>query len=74
MKKIKIEWLLDSYDCEDCGYSSEEGARVYLDGEVFLELIPKAHCFGGRGWATDEVLTEIIKKLGYEIEYAQGEI
>ena len=29
--KIKIEWLTDCWDCDTCGWSSAEGARVYFD-------------------------------------------
>lgn len=64
---IHIEWLHDDWDCETCGWSWAEGARVTLNGETFLELIPSAHCFGGDHWSNDAVYLEIMKKLGYTI-------
>jgi len=64
---LDITWLHDDYDCEDCGGSYAEGARVTLDGEPFLELIPVAHCFGGADYPTKDVYNEILKKLGYSV-------
>ncbi|PJT22679.1 hypothetical protein CN884_11925 [Ochrobactrum sp. 30A/1000/2015] len=45
--KISIEWLGDTHDCETCGPSWAEGARVYIDGLLVLDLQPSAHCYDG---------------------------
>lgn len=66
--KIKIEWLSDDYDCDTCGFSCSEGARVTLDGVVLLELIPLAHCFGGDDWDEREIFAKTLDKLGYDLE------
>jgi hypothetical protein len=68
MSKIRIEWTSDNYDCETCGGSWAEGARVYKDGEVWLDLEPLAHCFGGANYPTNEVYNQILRALGHEVE------
>lgn len=65
-KNIQIEWLSDYSDCETCGGSYSEGARV--TGAVELDLIPRASCFGGDHWSTDDVFRLIFEKLGYQLE------
>ena len=65
---IKIEWLSDDNDCEQCGYNYSYGARVWLEGAKFLELIPSASCFGGNHWDESDVYKEIFDKLGYRVE------
>ena len=54
-KRFSIEWLEDTYECEDCGMSWAEGAIVKLDGEIILEMLPVAHCYGGKHWDQVEV-------------------
>ena len=66
--KIKIEWLHDGYDCETCGGSYAEGAKVTIDDQVVLDLEPVAHCFGGTNYDRDEVYHRIFKHLGHEVE------
>lgn len=66
--KIEIEWLTDSYDsCETCGPSYAEGARVYIDGNMAIELTPLAHCFDGANYYQSEVYDAILKHLGHEV-------
>ena len=66
--KIEIEWLTDSYDnCETCGTSYAEGARVYVDGSLTLDMAPSAHCFGGAHHEQSEVYDAILKWLGHEV-------
>jgi hypothetical protein len=62
---IEINWLSDSSDCDQAGCSGgwSEGAIVKVDGNTILELIPKAHCFGGDHWDKDDVWTKILEKL-----------
>lgn len=65
--KIKIKWLQDEYDCEDCGTSYAEGAEIMISTTQY-ELRPVAHCFGGQNFDKEEVLKFILAKLGYEVE------
>lgn len=67
VKTVSIEWLTDYYnDCETCGSSWADGARVSFDGEVVLECTPSAHCTGGDHWTEAEIYQKIIKLLGVE--------
>lgn len=73
MPKLKIGFLSDDYDCDECGASYAEGARVYLDNKLILERLPVAHCFGGSHWDTADIYKEILGHLGYEVEEVYGE-
>lgn len=68
MATIRIEWLTDSYDCETCGGSFAEGARVYIDGAIAIEMEPVAHCFGGANFAESDVFERILRHLGHALE------
>lgn len=67
MAQIRIEWLTDRHECEVCGSSYAEGANVFIDDRLSLELKPVAHCFGGDDYQQDRVFSEILKHLGHEI-------
>lgn len=67
MKEITIEWLEDTYECEDCGMSWAEGAIVKLDGETILEMPPLAHCYGGADYSETDVYKAILVELGYGV-------
>jgi hypothetical protein len=54
-RRLDVEWLTDKHECETCGGSWASGARVHLDGEQILELIPLAHCFDGEDWSEADV-------------------
>lgn len=70
MSTIKIEWLHDSYGgCETCGASYAEGARVYIDGELALDLAPAAHCLGGADYQEGEVYTRLLQHLGHTVDH-----
>lgn len=69
MSDIKITWLYDYYDCETCGCTSAEGARVEIDGAVVLELEPVAHCFDGVTHDRDDVYKMLLQHLGHTLEY-----
>lgn len=74
--RLHLEWLTDDHDCETCGYSEASGMRASLDGHVILELIPRAHCFGGDNWSEREAFELLLEKLGYPVaieETAAGE-
>jgi len=51
-------------DCELCGPSYAQGANVYFDDELKLELTPFAHCFDGTNYDRDEVYKRIIMEIG----------
>jgi hypothetical protein len=65
---IRIEWLSDSSShCETCGTSYADGARVYVDDVLALDLAPVAHCFGGANYDQQEVFERLLKHLGHEV-------
>ena len=66
--KIRIEWLSDDYDCETCGVSFAEGARVFIDGALAFELEPVAHCYDGAHYDQEAVFRRILEHLGHEVE------
>lgn len=66
--KIKIEWLSDSHDCETCGDSYAEGAKVWIDGELVIDKVPRAHCFDVDSWDNFVIYQEIFHKLGHTLE------
>jgi hypothetical protein len=71
MSNIKIEWLTDSYDnCELCGVSYADGARVFVDDALVLDLSPSAHCFGGAHYDQRDVYDRILSHLGHTVEHA----
>lgn len=68
MMKIKIEWMHDFYKCDDCGTNYAEGAMVYFDGELVIDMSPIAHCYDGTHYDEGDIWKAIIDKLGHEIE------
>jgi hypothetical protein len=70
MATIKIEWLTDDADCETCGTSWAEGARVFVDGSIAVDLEPTAYCCGGAHYDEREVFTRILEHLGHTVEHA----
>lgn len=52
-------------DCDTCGSSWAEGARV--TGAVQLEFEAVAHCYGGINTDREDVYKAILAKLGYEV-------
>lgn len=75
MKKIKIEWLSDSMDCDTCGPSYAEGARVTIDDKPFGDFKPFAHCYSGSNFEPSDVYEAIIGELGgiVSVEYVGEE-
>lgn len=71
--KIRIEELSDSYDCETCGPSFAGGARVYIDGELKIDLTPSAHCFGGADYRDRDIMHAVLEHLGHEVEFEEGD-
>jgi hypothetical protein len=72
MTDIRIEWLTDSSDCDQAGCSGgySEGARVYFDGELALDLEPLASCFDGVSYSQEWVFGLILAKLGHNLTEA----
>jgi len=66
--KISIEWLGDTHDCETCGPAWAEGARVYIDGLLVLDLQPSAHCYDGVSYQEGDVYRHILEHLGHTVE------
>jgi len=73
MTDIRIEWLTDSFDCDQAGCSGDwaVGARVYFDGKLAVNLTPVASCFGGTNYETEEVFGCILAKLGHNVSEVQ---
>jgi hypothetical protein len=67
MSVIKITWLEDTSECEDCGSSWSSGAEVLLDDKPFLHLPASAHCYNGTNYEREDVYKLIIETLGYTI-------
>ncbi len=70
MHKLEIEWTTDTSECDQPGCSGgwADGATVKLNGEVILDLVPVATCFGdGDSWHYETVYKLILEKLGYEV-------
>lgn len=68
MKTIKIVRTYDEYDCDDCGYSTAEGAKIYLNNKKVLDLKPVAHCYGGMTYNDEDILKAVLEYLGYNVE------
>jgi len=68
---IKIKWLYDESDCDDCGSTYAEGAEILLGDEVIL-LEPVAYCCGSQSWDERAVFTLILEKLGHQVEMEDG--
>ncbi|MBY3151393.1 hypothetical protein HFO56_03195 [Rhizobium laguerreae] len=70
MTAIRIERTTDWHDCEDCGLSEADGARVFFDGVPKLNLKPIAHCFDGVGYDDEDIAREILRELGSGVVYS----
>lgn len=67
--KITIESTYDEMECDTCGFNYAEGATVYFDNDLVVELVPSASCYGGVHWDTKQIAEEILRKLGHEVEW-----
>ncbi len=66
---IRIEWLSDSHDCDDCGPSYAEGAVIHIEGREPIEMLPGAHCHDGESYGEAKVYTRILEELGYRVAH-----
>lgn len=69
MTDIRIEWLSASSDCDQAGCSGgySEGARVWFDGELALDLPPEPSCYGSTFYDQEQVFGLILAKLGHNL-------
>tara|TARA_R100000951_G_scaffold72516_2_gene61145 strand:+ start:2162 stop:2398 length:237 start_codon:yes stop_codon:yes gene_type:complete len=65
--EIKITWIEDEYDCDDCGTSYASGAIVDIDDKPLLVLRPSAHCFADTHYTEGEVYKKILEKLKFTV-------
>jgi hypothetical protein len=74
-QKIRIEITDDDYDCETCGVAYATGAKIYVDGVLSLNLVPKAHCFRGTNYDHNEIIRRALELVGIELEqtYYEGD-
>ena len=70
MAHIRIERTYDSHECDTCGFSMADGARILVDGELKAELIPVAHCFDGTSYEDEEIERAILEALGANVVYS----
>ena len=67
--KIRVERVSDTHECEVCGDTWAEGAVVYIDDQVTLDLVPSAHCYDGTNYDDSEILIKILEYLGHTVEF-----
>jgi hypothetical protein len=69
MTNIRIEWMTDSSDCDQAGCSGgyAEGAKVYFDDKLTLDMSPKADCFGGVDYDKEDIFSRILAELGHKL-------
>ena len=74
-QKIRIEITDDDYDCETCGSAYATGAKIYVDGILSLNLVPKAHCYNGISYDQNEIMRRALEMVGIELEqtYYEGD-
>jgi hypothetical protein len=70
MTTIRIERTIDRHDCETCGFSAADGARVFFDGAPKLNLNPIAHCYDGVDYDDEDIAREILRELGSNVVYS----
>lgn len=68
MSNIKIDWLSDTHDCDTCGFTVADGAKVYIDGDLALDLSPVAYCYDGVSHSETQVLARLLEHLGHTVE------
>jgi hypothetical protein len=66
--KIEIVELSDKTDCETCGSDYATGFSVKINGDPFGIYTPYAHCYNRESYTLENVLLDIIKHLGYDVD------
>ena len=72
-QKIRIVYTDDDHECEVCGFAYATGAKIYVDGVLSLNLVPKAHCFRGTNYDQNEIMRRALELVGIELEQANYE-
>lgn len=67
--EIKIEWLDDDSDCDDCGAMYAHGAKVYRGEDLILDMSPAAACYDGDDYTDRQVYDAILEKLGFIVSH-----
>lgn len=67
---ILIKRTTDTYRCEDCGSAIADGAKVYFDGELRLNLEPIAHCYDDVSYDDEDIARHILGELGMSVVYS----
>jgi competence transcription factor ComK len=67
MTKITVERTYDETDCETCGISYEEGAKITFENGKTIDLRPSAHCYNGQGYTDEDIMRTILHELGHEL-------
>ena len=69
-QKIRIEITDDDHECEVCGFAYATGAKIYVDGVLSLNLVPRAHCFNQINYDHNEIMRRAFALVGIELEQA----
>lgn len=70
---IRIEEIVDTYECELCGYNSATGYKVYYNGLENHSLIPIPSCYDDIGFSIEDVMKLILNDLGHTVEIVREE-
>jgi hypothetical protein len=65
---IEINWLTDTFECDDCGVSFADGAIVRFEDGVEIHMIPHAHCYDGDHYNSETIYKEILRRLGHTVK------
>lgn len=68
----KIEQLIDSHDCETCGFSYAEGFVITLSDGSKIERIPHAYCFDSKSYSLEEAHSLIFDHLNVKVEFIEA--
>lgn len=70
MADVRVERIVDVSECDDCGFSCADGARILIDGSLHSVLEPRADCFGGVTYDDDDIYREIHNGLYRNVAYS----
>lgn len=72
MKQLVIYRSEAEHDCETCGSTWEESYHTFFEGEQ-IGLYAVASCFGSINTTYDELLSEVLRRLDYEVKVVDCE-
>lgn len=72
MKQLVIYRSEPEHDCETYGITWEESYHTFFEGEQ-IGLYAAASCFGPINTTYDSVLSEVLRRLGYEVKVVDCE-